>query len=86
MSYSGLSLSGKSALVTGSARGIGKSLAIGLAQAGANVAVSDLPSMIEEVKEVQHGYECGIMIENFSDIKENDIIETYEISEEARKL
>lgn len=57
MSYSGLSLSGKSALVTGSARGIGKSLAIGLAQAGANVAVSDLPSMIEEVKEVQHQIE-----------------------------
>ncbi|MQF69240.1 SDR family oxidoreductase [SAR202 cluster bacterium AD-804-J14_MRT_500m] len=54
MSYSGLSLFGKSALVTGSARGIGKALAVGLAQAGANVAVSDLPSMMEEAKEVQN--------------------------------
>ena len=40
----------------------------------------------EEVKEVNHGYECGIMIENFTDIKENDIIETYELIETARKL
>lgn len=48
--------------------------------------IGSLKRFKEEVKEVQHGYECGIMIENFSDIKENDIIETYEISEEARKL
>ena len=40
----------------------------------------------EEVKEVNNGYECGIMIENFADIKINDIIETYEIIETARKL
>ena len=36
MSYPGLSLEGKVALVTGSSRGIGAALAIGLAQAGAN--------------------------------------------------
>jgi len=41
MSYPGLSLEGQVALVTGSARGIGAALAIGLAQAGADVAVSD---------------------------------------------
>jgi len=58
MPYAGLSLEGKSALVTGSARGIGKALAVGLAQAGANVAVSDLPSMVEEAKEVQHQIEA----------------------------
>ena len=40
----------------------------------------------EEVKEVKNGYECGVMIENFSDIKVNDIIETYQILETARKL
>ena len=42
MPYVGLSLEGMTALVTGSGRGIGSTLAIGLAQAGANVAVSDV--------------------------------------------
>ena len=41
MVYPGLSLEGKVALVTGSARGIGSALAIGLAEGGADVAVSD---------------------------------------------
>ena len=44
MVYAGLSLEGKVALVTGSARGIGAALAVGLAEAGADVAVSDIPS------------------------------------------
>ena len=39
-----------------------------------------------EIKEVKNGYECGIMIENYSDIKINDIIEVYEVIETARKL
>ena len=53
MPYSGLSLEGKSALVTGSARGIGRALAVGLAEAGANVAVSDMPERLEEARETQ---------------------------------
>ena len=40
ITYTGLSLEGKVALVTGSARGIGETLAVGLAQAGADVALS----------------------------------------------
>ena len=35
----------------------------------------------DTVKEVKKGYECGITIENFNDIKVGDIIETYEIRE-----
>ncbi len=31
----------------------------------------------EDVREVQAGYECGLTIENFNDIKEGDIIENY---------
>ena len=48
--------------------------------------ISSLKRFKEEVKEVKIGYECGIMIENYSDIKVNDIIETFEIVETIRKL
>lgn len=40
----------------------------------------------EDVKEVQSGYECGLNIENFNDIKTGDIIEGYEQIEIKRKL
>ena len=43
MPSEGLSLKGQPALVTGSGRGIGAALARGLAQAAADVAVSDPP-------------------------------------------
>ena len=32
----------------------------------------------EDVKEVQKGYECGLAIHNFNDIKVGDIIEAFE--------
>ena len=51
--YAGLSLEGKVALVTGSARGIGAALAVGLAQAGASVTVSDIPERLTDAKAVQ---------------------------------
>ncbi len=40
----------------------------------------------EEVKEVREGTECGMAFETYDDIKEGDIIECFEIIEEARKL
>ena len=33
----------------------------------------------DSVKEVKNGYECGMLIENFNDIKEQDIIECFEM-------
>jgi len=39
----------------------------------------------DEVKEVARGYECGITITNFNDIKEGDIIEAY-IMEEVKRV
>jgi len=38
------------------------------------------------VREVQSGYECGMGIENFNDIKVGDQIEAFEIVEQRRKL
>ncbi len=40
----------------------------------------------EDVKEVSSGYECGLNIERFNDIKVGDIIEAFETVEIARKL
>ncbi|MCB0381554.1 MAG: translation initiation factor IF-2, partial [Flavobacteriales bacterium] len=40
----------------------------------------------DDVKEVAKGYECGLNIANYNDIKENDIIEAYEMVEVKQKL
>ena len=40
----------------------------------------------DDVKEVSTGYDCGLNIENFNDIKVGDVIEAYEIVEIKRKL
>ncbi len=37
----------------------------------------------DEVKEVQNGYECGMAFENYDDIKAGDVIECYQIIQEA---
>ena len=48
--------------------------------------ISSLKRIKEDAKEVQTGYECGIMIENFNDLKIGDIIENYIIEKIAAKL
>ncbi len=48
--------------------------------------IGSLKRFKEDVKEVQAGYECGIMIENFNDIKVGDILENYVIERIAAKL
>jgi len=35
---------------------------------------------------VSEGFECGIGIANFNDVKEGDIVEAYEVREVAREL
>ena len=40
----------------------------------------------DDAKEVQSGYECGLGIENFNDVKVNDVIECYEVEEVAPVL
>jgi translation initiation factor IF-2 len=35
----------------------------------------------DDVKEVKQGYECGLTIQNYNDIKEGDVIEAYQMKE-----
>ncbi|MEE8152467.1 MAG: translation initiation factor IF-2 [candidate division NC10 bacterium] len=48
--------------------------------------IASLRRFKEDVREVQSGYECGIGLLNFSDIKVGDIIEAYELVPVAPKL
>ncbi len=48
--------------------------------------ISSLKRFKEDVREVKAGFECGIGIENFNDIKVGDIIEVFILDEIAAKL
>lgn len=47
--------------------------------------LSSLKRYKDDVKEVNKGYECGLSIENFNDLKEEDIIEGFEMREFKRE-
>src|SRR5437762_4678985 len=48
--------------------------------------LASLKRFKDDVREVREGFECGIGIENFNDIKVGDLIESYRIEEVARSL
>ena len=48
--------------------------------------IKSLKRFNDDVREVKSGFECGVMLENFNDIKEGDVIETYKTVEEQVKL
>jgi len=48
--------------------------------------LASLKRFNDDVKEVGKGYECGIMLENFNDIKEGDVIEVFKEVEEQATL
>ena len=48
--------------------------------------ISSLKRFKEDVKDVTQGYECGIGIDNFDDVKEGDVIESYEYEEVSPSL
>jgi translation initiation factor IF-2 len=48
--------------------------------------IASLRRFKDDVREVAQGYECGIGIEGYQDIKEGDIVEDYEVREVARSL
>ncbi len=49
-------------------------------------AVASLKRFKEDVREVKEGLECGIGVENFNDVKVDDLLEAYQIEEIARSL
>ena len=48
--------------------------------------IASLKRFKDDVREVREGFECGIGVENFNDIKVGDLIEAYRIEEVARSL
>jgi translation initiation factor IF-2 len=48
--------------------------------------VSSLKRFKDDVKEVREGFECGIAIANFNDVKVGDVIECYVVEQFARTL
>ncbi len=48
--------------------------------------IGSLRRFKEDVREVSEGFECGIGIESFQDLKEGDLIEAFEVREVAREL
>ena len=48
--------------------------------------ISSLKRFKDDVREVEEGFECGITIENFQDVKEGDVLEAYETRQVEREL
>ncbi len=46
-----------------------------------NGQIASLRRFKEDTREVAEGFECGIGLENFQDLKQGDVIETYEVNE-----
>ena len=49
-------------------------------------ALGSLKRFKDDVKEVNHGYECGLNVDRYNDIKVGDVIEAYEEVEVKQKL
>jgi translation initiation factor IF-2 len=49
-----------------------------------NIEVTGLRRFKDDVTEVREGFECGINLGNYNDVKIEDVIETYEMREKPR--
>jgi translation initiation factor IF-2 len=49
-----------------------------------DTSIASLRRFKDDVREVQEGFECGIVLENFNDVKEGDVLEAYETREIER--
>jgi translation initiation factor IF-2 len=49
-------------------------------------ALGSLKRFKDDVREVREGFECGIGIDGWGDLREGDVIEAYEVEQVARTL
>jgi translation initiation factor IF-2 len=49
-----------------------------------DTTIDQLRRFKEDAREVQEGFECGIHLENFNDVKEGDVLEAYEVRQVER--
>ena len=47
-------------------------------------SIDQLKRFKEDAREVQTGFECGILLSNFNDLREGDVLEVYEVREVER--
>ena len=50
------------------------------------VLLASLKRFKDDVREVREGFECGLSVENYNDLKQGDVIECYRTEEFARTL
>jgi translation initiation factor IF-2 len=48
--------------------------------------IASLKRFQDDVREVEAGFECGIVLENYADVKEEDVLEVYETRQVEREL
>ena len=51
-----------------------------------DTTIASLRRFNEDVREVAAGFECGIVLNNFQDLREGDVLETYETRQVEREL
>ena len=49
-----------------------------------DTSISQLKRFKDDVREVEEGFECGILLEGFNDVKEGDVLEAYEVRQVER--
>ena len=48
--------------------------------------LASLKRVKDDIKEVREGFECGVVIQGYNDVKPGDIIESIKITETSRKF
>jgi translation initiation factor IF-2 len=51
-----------------------------------DTTIASLKRFNDDVREVATGYECGIVLANYQDVKEGDVLEVYETRQVERAL
>ena len=49
-----------------------------------DTTIAQLKRFKDDVREVEEGFECGILLEGFNDVKEGDVLEVYEVKQVER--